>query len=78
MKLVMNIRLVFDLQGGTRGAPLFLEGHLNILYPAASNRDLFFKVLKGGGTRGAQTSAGGNVPPVSPHSYATGPQCRRV
>ena len=37
-------RVQFSGGGGTRGAPLFLGGacqYLNILYPAASNGDLF-------------------------------------
>ena len=52
-----------NFQGGTRGVHHFF---IDILYPAASNGDLFFQNSEWwGGTRGG----GGHMP--TPHIYAT-------
>ena len=67
-----------QFSGGTRGCTTFSRGNA-ILYPAASNGDIFFKNSEwGGGTQGTQILAaaggGGNTWPPwppPPHSYAT-------
>ena len=55
-----------QFSGGTRGCTTFSRGAY-ILYPAASNGDLFFQNSEWGGAHGGHVpSAGGNVAPVHP------------
>ena len=58
--IVLLIGVTRRNRGALGDAPLFLGG-MSIL--AASNGDLFFKILNGGAPGGAQTSAGGGGPP---------------
>ena len=67
-----------QFSGGTRGCTTFSRGHVNCVYPAGPNGDLFFQNSEwgGGGHPGGGTDLGlgGTCPP--PHSYATGYHCK--